>query len=79
MTDLIYSDAKLLALLRERDETALSVIQRQYGRKALHLANRILGSESDAEECVNDALLDIWNTAIFVCILFLPAGSPPCH
>ncbi|MBQ3507243.1 MAG: sigma-70 family RNA polymerase sigma factor [Clostridia bacterium] len=62
MTDLIYSDAKLLALLRERDETALSVIQRQYGRKALHLANRILDSEFDAEECVNDALLDIWNT-----------------
>lgn len=62
MTDLIYSDTRLLALLRERDETALSVIQRQYGRTALRLATRILGSEPDAEECVNDALLDVWNT-----------------
>lgn len=62
MTDHIHSDTQLLALLRGRDETALSVIQRQYGRTALQLANRILGSEPDAEECVNDALLDLWNT-----------------
>ncbi len=61
MTDLIYTDAKLLALLRERDETALTAIQRQYGRQVMGLARSILGSEQDAEECINDALLDLWN------------------
>ena len=67
MKDLIYTDARLLDLLQERDETALSAIQRQYGQQVLHLATRILGSEPDAEECVNDALLDIWNTVPPVC------------
>ena len=62
MKDFIYSDTQLLALLQNRDERALSAIQLQYGQQALHLATRILGCESDAEECVNDALLDIWNT-----------------
>ena len=62
MKDLIYTDARLLDLLQERDETALSAIQRQYGQQVLHLATRILGSEPDAEECVNDALLDLWNS-----------------
>lgn len=62
MNDLIYTDTQLLALLQARDERALSAIQLQYGRQVLHLATRILGCESDAEECVNDALLDIWNT-----------------
>ena len=62
MTDLIYTDTKLLSLLQARDETALSAIYRQHGKQVLHLAKRILGSEQDAEECVNDALLDLWNS-----------------
>ena len=62
MSDLIYSDSVLFDLLRGRNEMALSAIQRQYGKQVLRLATRILGSEADAEECVNDALLDIWNT-----------------
>lgn len=62
MTDLIYTDTKLLSLLQARDETALTAIQRQYGRQVLHLAKSILGSEQDAEECVNDALFDLWNS-----------------
>lgn len=62
MTDLIYTDTKLLSLLQARDETALSAIYRQHGKQVLHLAKRILGSEQDAEECVNDALLDLWDS-----------------
>lgn len=62
MNDLFYTDTQLLALLQKRDERALSAIQLQYGQQVLHMATRILGCESDAEECVNDALLDIWNT-----------------
>ena len=62
MTDHIYTDTKLLSLLQARDETALSAIYQQHGRQVLHLAKSILGSEQDAEECVNDALLDLWNS-----------------
>ena len=62
MTDPIYTDEKLLTLLQRRDEAALNAIQRQYGRQALRLAQNILGSQTDAEECVNDALLDLWNS-----------------
>lgn len=62
MTDYIYTDPQLLDLLKGRNEQALAAIQQRYGRQVLHLARSILGSESDAEECVNDALLDLWNT-----------------
>ena len=62
MTDPTYTDEKLLSLLQMRDETALHAIQRQYGQQALRLAHNILGSRADAEECVNDALLDLWNS-----------------
>ena len=62
MTDYIYTDLQLLGLLKERDEQALAAIQQRYGRQVLQLARNILGSMPDAEECVNDALLDLWNT-----------------
>lgn len=62
MTYPIYTDAQLLALLQARDERALTAIWEQFGRQAHQLARRIVGSDCDAEECVNDALLDLWNT-----------------
>ena len=52
----------LLDLLNSRDESALSRISCQYGALLRSLARRITGSEADAEECVNDVLLEIWNT-----------------
>ena len=47
--------------LYRHDEAALEAVSRQYGRLLKGLARQITGSESDAEECVNDALLDLWN------------------
>lgn len=44
------------------DEAALEEVSRRYGRLLHGLARRILGSDSDAEECVNDALMDLWNS-----------------
>lgn len=43
------------------DESALEAVARRYGRLLYGLAHRIVGSHHDAEECVNDALLDLWN------------------
>ncbi len=47
--------------LYAHDEAALEAVSRHYGRILYGLAYRIVGSASDAEECVNDALLDLWN------------------
>ena len=65
MTDYPYNqwnEDNLREGLYRHDETALEAVSRQYGRLMYNLAYRILGSPSDAEECVNDALLDLWNS-----------------
>ena len=53
---------QLLQLLNSRDETALKLINTRYGALLLSLAQRLLGSREDAEECLNDVLLEVWNT-----------------
>lgn len=55
-------DAEIIALLGQRRESALDGITHRYGRMLKNLAGRILPTAQDAEECINDALLDIWNT-----------------
>ena len=48
-------------MLHNRDEQALKVTAERYGALCRSVARDILGSEQDAEECLNDALLQIWN------------------
>lgn len=55
-------DTQIVALLWQRRESALDEIIHRYGRMLKNFAGRILPTAQDAEECVNDALLDIWNT-----------------
>lgn len=55
-------DTEIIALLWQRKESALEEISRQYGELLRSLARRLLPTREDAEECVNDALLDVWNT-----------------
>ncbi|MCM1543013.1 MAG: sigma-70 family RNA polymerase sigma factor [Blautia sp.] len=55
-------DTEIITLLGQRRESALDEIMRRYGRMLKHFAGRILPTVQDAEECINDALLDIWNT-----------------
>lgn len=54
-------DNKILDLLFARSEQALVEITRKYGKLCLQVANNILGNHADAEECVNDAYLALWN------------------
>ncbi len=56
------NDKQIVKLLLERDESALSEIETSYGRLCKHIALNILESERDAEECVNDTYLKIWNS-----------------
>lgn len=57
----IQSEEQLRDRLYRHDESALESVSMQYSRLLRGMALRITGSESDAEECVNDALLDLWN------------------
>ncbi len=56
------AEQRLLERLRRRDESALTEVSDRWGRILYGLAFRITGSASDAEECLNDALLDLWQT-----------------
>ncbi len=56
-----WSEERLCEGLYRHEEAALEAAARQYGKLLRRLARDITGSESDAEECVNDALLDLWN------------------
>ncbi len=53
-------DISIRNQLFHRNEAALSQVQAHWGQRLQGLACRITGSAADAEECVNDALMDLW-------------------
>ena len=55
-------DARITDLFWNRDEEALTLTERAYGAYLTSIARRILGDEEDARECVNDCLLEAWNS-----------------
>ena len=55
-------DAAIIALLQKRDETALEQIRSGYGKLCCKLAQDILGNREDAEECVSDLLMKVWQS-----------------
>lgn len=56
------NEEEIRTRLLTRDDSALTAIRETWGRSALALARRITGSEEDAEECVQDGLLAVWET-----------------
>ena len=54
-------DSKIIGLLLDRAEGAISALAEKFGRRLKGLALNILGSIRDAEECVSDTYLAIWN------------------
>ena len=54
-------DEQLITLLEQRSEHALTELDKQYGKLCRSVASRVLGSAEDAEECVDDAWLAVWN------------------
>lgn len=56
-----WNEDSLREGLYRHDEAALETVSQKYGRLLFSLARQITGSQADAEECVNDALLDLWN------------------
>ena len=55
-------DERIIALYFERDESAIAETQKKYGSYLFTIANNILHSKEDAEECENDTYLRAWNS-----------------
>ena len=53
-------DSRIVDLYFDRDESAISESDKKYGRMLTKLSFSLLGSNEDAEECVNDTYLDAW-------------------
>lgn len=64
------TDRDIVELFYARDEQAIAVAQEQYGGYCHAVAIRILNSEEDTAECVNDALLKAWDS--------IPPHRPDC-
>lgn len=55
-------DDEIVKLFFSRDEQAIKEVERQYGALCLQISKNIVGDERDAEECVSDAYLALWNS-----------------
>ena len=55
-------DQDIVALYLERNQEAITETEKKYGRYCYSIAYNILYNAEDAEECVNDALMNAWNS-----------------
>lgn len=55
-------DAEIINLFNTKDETAISALSQKYGGLCTTVCKNILHNFQDAEECVNEALLKVWET-----------------
>lgn len=55
-------DHQILDLLWQRSEGAVSALAQKFGKLLHRMAMNLLGSPQDAEECVNDTYLAVWNS-----------------
>ena len=54
------TDEQILTLFQERDEQALHEVSAQYRAAALRTAKKYLRTDEDAEECVSDMMMQLW-------------------
>lgn len=55
-------DERILELFWQRSELAIRELEQKYGRLCRRVARGVLTDAQDAEECVSDALLAVWNS-----------------
>ena len=55
-------DEKIIELFFARDEQALAEVEKKYGALCHFIALSILTVREDAEECVSDVYLKVWNS-----------------
>ena len=56
------ADQHIIDRLFARSEEGLALLQTHYGKLCHRIALNLLGNREDAEECVNDTYLAVWNT-----------------
>ena len=54
-------DKKIIALFFQRAWTAIAALQKKYGALLQSVAANILADRRDAQECVNDTYMAVWN------------------
>ena len=55
------TDGQIVALYFLRSEQAIAETSKKYGAYCMTIADNLLGNRQDAEECVNDTYLRLWN------------------
>lgn len=53
-------DSEIVRLFWDRNETALSVTEEKHGKRCRTVAENILKNREDADDCVNEAYLKLW-------------------
>lgn len=61
-------DQEIIELFFRRSEAAIEELDRKYGSRCRSLSYGIVNDRQDAEDCVNDAYLGMWNA--------IPPASP---
>ena len=57
----MIDDKSMIQLFFNRSEKALEELDIKYGKLCYKLSHNILNNHQDAEECVNDTYLGVWN------------------
>lgn len=55
-------DERIITMFFQRSEQAIGELDAKYGHTCRSVAFNILNDHQDAEECVNDSYLGVWNT-----------------
>lgn len=56
------TDQQIISLFQARDERALSELSEKYRNTCMRIARRHLRTSEDAEECVNDVMMKLWQS-----------------
>lgn len=55
-------DSRIIQLFWERSDAAVCETDKRYRAYCYTIAHNVLGNKEDAEECLNDAYLALWNS-----------------
>lgn len=55
-------DTQIIDALFERDESAVNGLSERFGKLCLKIAYNVLENSEEAEECVNDTYLKVWES-----------------
>lgn len=56
------TDEIIISLFFQRNEVAIEETNKKYGAYCFQIANNILNSREDSEECLNDTWMKAWNS-----------------